>query len=89
MNDTCFRCKRSMETCNCPTVPCDIFIDNGKCGCAEVHFLPPGSRLAMSKGCSCAILDNNYGRGYHYVKGQPRQYVFNGDCPIHGFEDRR
>lgn len=41
----------------------------------------PGSEQARRGGCTCAIMDNHYGRGYH---GQPGVYVMSGDCPLHG-----
>jgi hypothetical protein len=43
--------------------------------------LLPGSEFALQQGCTCPVLDNEYGRGYMGVEGH---YCFNIDCPIHG-----
>lgn len=42
----------------------------------------PGSLEAEQRGCTCPILDNGHGNGY---MGQPGVFVYNGDCPMHGF----
>ena len=50
----------------------------------EPHLGPPkpGSDEAARIGCTCARMDNNYGRGY---LGQPGIFVYSGDCPVHSF----
>src|ERR1017187_7325166 len=32
--------------------------------------LAPGSQSALDAGCSCPVIDNEHGRGYHYVPGK-------------------
>lgn len=49
-----------------------------KCG------MNPGSAEASEKGCKCSAKENRYGRGHHYVGGEPR-FVIAAECPIHGF----
>ncbi len=44
---------------------------------------PPGSDEALKLGCGCAVIDNHYGKGFHWG-GQDNQYWINGDCPLHG-----
>ena len=41
----------------------------------------PGSLEASDHGCTCPIMDNEYGKGY---MGMKDVYVYNGDCPMHG-----
>ena len=41
----------------------------------------PGSREAQEKGCTCPVMDNNYGKGY---MGQEGLFVYNMECLIHG-----
>ena len=41
----------------------------------------PGSQTAIRLGCTCAILDNSYGRGSMYGKGV---FWISADCPLHG-----
>lgn len=43
----------------------------------------PGSREAVSQGCECPIMDNNYGRGILDGTGGVVFYM-SEDCPIHG-----
>lgn len=40
----------------------------------------PGSMKARMKGCTCPVLDNAHGRGYH---GQPNVFVYTAGCPVH------
>lgn len=42
----------------------------------------PGSAEAAARGCTCPIIDNEYGRGY---RGQKGQFIKHDDCPLHGF----
>lgn len=39
----------------------------------------PGSDEARKLGCRCAVLDNEYGRGF----GDPPKFWISGDCPVH------
>ena len=41
----------------------------------------PGSAEAVDQGCTCPIIDNNYGKGY---LGQKGIFVQFDDCPLHG-----
>jgi hypothetical protein len=45
----------------------------------------PGSDKAIERGCQCPIIDNGHGRGY---MGQEGVFVFNMDCPMHGWEGK-
>lgn len=40
----------------------------------------PGTAEARDLGCTCATIDNHYGRGYH---GQAGVFVITGGCPLH------
>lgn len=42
----------------------------------------PGSKEAVLLGCTCPVMDNNYGRGFE-IQGETCFY-FSLDCPIHG-----
>ncbi len=41
----------------------------------------PGSDEAIKAGCTCPILDNEYGKGW---MGDPNMFVFSHDCPLRG-----
>ncbi|GEB79738.1 hypothetical protein DDE01_11530 [Desulfovibrio desulfuricans] len=50
----------------------------------------PGSEEAVSRGCTCPVMDNSYGRGYMGgVKDASGNTVFvvNEECPVHGQEE--
>jgi hypothetical protein len=40
----------------------------------------PGSPEAVARGCTCPVIDNGHGRGYH---GQPDVFVYAEGCPLH------
>jgi hypothetical protein len=40
----------------------------------------PGSAEAIKVGCTCSVLDNHHGQGYHK---QPGIFVFTSGCPVH------
>lgn len=40
----------------------------------------PGSDEAAAKGCTCARIDNAYGKGYFC---QPGVFVITDGCPLH------
>lgn len=48
----------------------------------------PGSELAIEQGCTCAVIDNHYGRGIPHgsdENGHQRlDFWVSDDCPIHG-----
>ena len=44
----------------------------------------PGSAEAIEQGCTCAVLDNYYGRGFLISDDPEPQFWFRGDCPLHG-----
>ena len=49
--------------------------------------MTPGSDEAIAAGCTCPVIDNDYGRGcMGGVKDDTGQTVFviSGDCPLHG-----
>lgn len=41
----------------------------------------PGSPEAGEQGCTCAVIDNHYGRGMPYPDGPA--FWISGDCPLH------
>lgn len=43
----------------------------------------PGSAEARARGCTCAVIDNHYGRG-RYGDGERYGWFMSGDCPLHG-----
>lgn len=45
-----------------------------------MNEMNPGSRDAIVAGCTCAIIDNHHGAGYH---GQAGIFVFTSGCPVH------
>ena len=42
----------------------------------------PGSEKAVAKGCTCARMDNCYGRGAYSINGKVMFWI-SGDCPLH------
>ncbi len=40
----------------------------------------PGSKKAIKLGCTCAVLDNNYGWGSDFGKGV---FFITKGCPVH------
>ena len=53
-------------------------VNMGKYPFKDVEAPSPGSPLAKKRGCTCPIIDNNYGKGSRFVQ--------RADCPIHGFD---
>jgi len=50
----------------------------------NVPILNPGSREAIKAGCTCPVLDNEYGEGaYIGLDGKPLFWI-DPDCPLHG-----
>ena len=47
----------------------------------------PGSREAADGGCTCARMDNHYGKGFPY--GGKTSFWISGDCPMHGKEEKK
>lgn len=43
----------------------------------------PGTEEAIEMGCTCPVMDNNYGQGAY---GQEGVYWYSADCPIHNPE---
>ena len=41
----------------------------------------PGSDEAIRQGCTCPVLDNQYGQGYY--GGPSGTFVYSGLCPLH------
>ncbi|MDR0250780.1 MAG: hypothetical protein LBI35_05690 [Burkholderiales bacterium] len=48
----------------------------------------PGSNEAVEAGCTCAIFDNHYGRGYG-GDGEKFGWIMNENCPLHGEKERK
>ena len=46
----------------------------------------PGSKEALAQGCTCAVMDNNYGNGIPYPSG-PAFWITKG-CPLHDTTER-
>ena len=46
------------------------------------HLLPPnpGSELAQAMGCTCPVIDNHHGQGWH---GRAGLFVYTFGCPVH------
>jgi hypothetical protein len=44
----------------------------------------PGSNEARVQGCTCPVIDNNFGEGVPDGHGG-LQFDVTGDCPLHGF----
>ena len=42
----------------------------------------PGSKEALKQGCTCATIDNHYGKGILPIDGVP-QFWITGGCPLH------
>lgn len=42
----------------------------------------PGSPEAVAAGCTCAVIDNHYGRGFMYGGGL--SFWITANCPLHG-----
>ena len=47
----------------------------------------PGSKEAIEKGCTCAVLDNRHGKGI-LIKGKV-QFWMNAYCPLHGIKRKK
>lgn len=50
----------------------------------------PGTKEAIEAGCTCPVLDNNYGRGIP-IKTKDGTikagYWMSDNCPLHGFPE--
>lgn len=47
----------------------------------EKNNIPnPGTNEAIEAGCTCPVMDNNYGRGAY---GQEGVYWYNASCSVH------
>ena len=40
----------------------------------------PGSKAAIQKGCTCPVIDNEYGAGYMGMEGI---FIYSGGCRVH------
>jgi hypothetical protein len=45
----------------------------------------PGSQEAAAQGCTCAVIDNHYGRGVAMPNGSVNFWI-SGDCPVHAMK---
>ena len=43
----------------------------------------PGSPEAIKMGCTCAVIDNNYGHGFSFGDSEPMFWI-DGSCKLHG-----
>jgi hypothetical protein len=46
----------------------------------------PGSKEAKDLGCTCPVLDNEYGKGAYTDKTGKPVFWITSDCPLHGLE---
>jgi hypothetical protein len=44
----------------------------------------PGSKEALEQGCTCPVLDNEYGEGAYIDEDGKPQFWMSADCPLHG-----
>lgn len=49
----------------------------------EIIFPAPGSKKAISQGCTCPTWDNHHGRGYG-ADWTKYGWIISEDCPVHG-----
>lgn len=49
------------------------------CGRFGDVLASPGSEAAEKYGCTCPVIDNEYGKGF----GEPCQWVINQTCRVH------
>lgn len=47
----------------------------------------PGSKEAREQGCTCPVIDNNYGHGYYVDEEGTAAFWINEACPIHGKQE--
>jgi len=40
----------------------------------------PGSKAAIEQGCTCPVMDNEYGAGYMGMEGV---FIYSGGCKLH------
>jgi len=52
---------------------------------SDLENKPPGHPNAVKNGCTCPVIDNNYGYGCGWMdaEGNPL-FWFNYECPLHG-----
>ena len=44
----------------------------------------PGSDEAIALGCTCPVMDNNYGKGY---MGMEDVFWYSANCPVHQLDE--
>ncbi|HQS49927.1 MAG TPA: hypothetical protein PK706_26365, partial [Xanthobacteraceae bacterium] len=44
----------------------------------------PGSELAQAMGCTCPVIDNHHGQGWH---GRAGLFIYTLGCPAHAPEN--
>jgi len=49
------------------------------------EILNPGSKEAIKVGCTCPVMDNNYGHGAYSLNGQS-MFWYDLECPLHKAE---
>jgi len=52
-------------------------------------MMNPGSKEAVEKGCTCAVMDNAHGKGIPGSETRPDgpHFYISCDCPLHGNEN--
>jgi hypothetical protein len=45
--------------------------------------MPPGSEVAVERGCTCPVLDNRHGLGAWEFEGEAHYWLAE-TCPLHG-----
>ena len=48
-----------------------------------IQETPPGSKAAAAVGCTCPVMDNNYGDGIGRDADHKIMYWIADDCPVH------
>lgn len=48
-----------------------------------MNVSPPGTQTAIDLGCTCPVLENNYGRGAHVDADGVVVFWHSEDCPLH------
>lgn len=44
----------------------------------------PGTKEAIDQGCKCPVMDNCYGKGYHWYPGKEiEQFIYSEECNLH------
>lgn len=47
----------------------------------------PGSEKAVKQGCTCAVIDNHYGKGFPWGDTKQAFWITEG-CPLHAPKEK-